>query len=132
MDGHGDEVEVRVEVPRGGFVKWRANGRVDFLSPIPCPFNYGSVPGTRAADGDPVDALVLGPTLARGRTARFPVWGEVPFVDAGVADPKLVCAPERPTGADWRRIRRFFAVYTWAKRVVNRLRGRRGWTGVRW
>ena len=25
------------------------------VSPLPCPWNYGSVPGTQAADGAPVD-----------------------------------------------------------------------------
>jgi inorganic pyrophosphatase len=38
------EVEVVIEVPRGSFLKRRSTGHIDFISPLPCPFNYGSVP----------------------------------------------------------------------------------------
>ncbi len=37
------EVEEVIEVPRGSFVKRGSRGEFDFLSPLPCPFNYGSV-----------------------------------------------------------------------------------------
>lgn len=127
----GSEVRVRIEVPRGSLVKRAADGGIDFLSPVPCPFNYGSVVGTTAPDGDPVDAVVLGPALGAGREAAWLVWGRVDFVDGGVDDAKWICAAEAPTAAELRRIDRFFALYTWAKRAMNRARGRTGWTGVR-
>jgi inorganic pyrophosphatase len=38
------EIEVVIEVPRGSFLKRGSTGHVDFISPLPCPFNYGSVP----------------------------------------------------------------------------------------
>ena len=38
------ELEVVIEVPRGSFLKRGSTGRVDFVSPLPCPYNYGSVP----------------------------------------------------------------------------------------
>jgi inorganic pyrophosphatase len=38
------EVEVVIEVPRGSFLKRGASGRIDFVSPLPRPFNYGAVP----------------------------------------------------------------------------------------
>ena len=44
-------VEVVIEVPRGSFLKRGSTGRVDFISPLPCPFNYGSVPGYIGLDG---------------------------------------------------------------------------------
>ena len=125
------DVEVKIEVQRGGFVKWSSDGTVDFLSPVPCPFNYGSVQGTVAEDGDPIDAVVLGPILGKGSTRRFRVWGSIDFVDDGATDTKLVCGAREPTPREWRRIRRFFWIYTWAKRAMNRARGRTGWTGVR-
>lgn len=112
-------VVVVIEVPRGGFVKRRADGRVAFVSPIPCPFNYGSVPGTLGADGDPVDAVVLGPSLPRGGVATWAVHGVVPFSDRGVDDPKLVCGDRPPTDREWRWIRRFFLVYGVVKRVAR-------------
>ena len=126
----GAEVEVVVDVPRGGFVKRGDDGEVDFVSPVPCPFNYGSVPGTRSADGDRLDALVLGPRVARGKTVHRRVVGVVRFVDAGLDDPKLVCASVPLTSADWERIDRFFRVYAAAKAVLNRLRGKRGRTAL--
>ena len=38
------EVEVVIEVPRGSFLKRGSTWHVDFISPLPCPFNYGAVP----------------------------------------------------------------------------------------
>ena len=40
------EVEVIIEIPKGSFIKRGSTGQVDFVSPLPCPFNYGSVPTT--------------------------------------------------------------------------------------
>ena len=54
------EIEVVVEVPRGSFLKRGSTGRIDFISPLPCPFNYGSVPLYVGMEGDLLDALVLG------------------------------------------------------------------------
>lgn len=38
------EVEVVIEIPRGSFLKRGSTGHIDFISPLPCPFNYGSLP----------------------------------------------------------------------------------------
>ena len=38
------ELEVVIEIPRGSFLKRGSSGRIDFVSPLPCPFNYGSAP----------------------------------------------------------------------------------------
>ena len=51
------EVDVVIEVARGGFVKRGSSGRVDFISPWPCPFNYGSVPTLLGLDGDLLAAV---------------------------------------------------------------------------
>src|SRR6185295_8056037 len=100
-----------VEVPRGSFIKRRDDGGIDFVSPVPCPFNYGSVPGTRSGDGDRIDALVLGPRLARGARVRVMVVGRVRFTDAGQDDPKLI-GSGRPLGrVDRAKIVAFFALY---------------------
>ena len=122
----GEEIEVVIDVPRGGFVKRRDDGGIDFVSPWPCPFNYGSVPGTRSGDGDRLDAVVLGPRLSRGTRVRTTVVGRVRFVDAGQDDPKLICA-RRPLGRlDRARLVAFFALYARAKGLLNRLRGEAG------
>lgn len=113
----------RVELPRWTFVKRRSDGAVDFVSPIPCPYNYGSLVGLRADDGDEVDVLVVGPRLPRGTVLAAPVRGVLGFVDAGDFDPKVVCGP-RPLGAPERAaLLAFCRLYARAKGALNRLRG---------
>ena len=46
------EVEVVIEVPRGSFLKRGSSGRIDFISPLPCPYNYGAVPHAQAGAVD--------------------------------------------------------------------------------
>jgi inorganic pyrophosphatase len=120
------ETDIVVEVLRGSFVKRRADGTVDYVSPIPAPFHYGSVPGTRAADGDPDDAILLGPLRRVGERVRMPVWGVVHLLDDGDADDKLVCSPRPPTAAEWALVDLFFRVWVVAKRSRAWLRGARG------
>jgi len=125
-------VRVRIEVPRGSFLK-REGARVEYLSPLPCPFNYGCVPGLPGADGDPLDAIVLGPGLPLGAEVEVDVQGVVTFLDDGCDDAKLVCGAP-PTAAEARLLRTFFTVYAPARALLNRLAGRRGPTrygGVR-
>ena len=114
-------VRVLIETPKGSFLKRDSRGRIDFVSPLPCPFNYGSVEGTRAADGEPVDALVLGPRLPRGTTVVAHVLGRARFVDAGEPDDKWLCALEERElrAAERRSITRFFRVYALVKRAAN-------------
>jgi inorganic pyrophosphatase len=119
-------VEVIIEVPKGGFIKRTDDGAIDFVSPAPCPFNYGSVPDTRSGDGDRLDAVVLGPGLARGARVRVNVVARVRFTDAGQDDPKLICS-DRPLGRlDRAKVTTFFAVYARAKALLNRVRGKAG------
>jgi len=116
-------VTVEISSPRFSCLKWRDDGRLDFVSPLPCPFNYGRIPRTRAGDGDCLDALVLGPRLRRGAEVVVPVQGIVHFVDAGCDDPKWVCSyTPLGRGQKW-QIGAFFHVYAQAKRCLNRLRG---------
>ncbi|MEY4579103.1 MAG: hypothetical protein RL701_3806 [Pseudomonadota bacterium] len=121
------ELEVVVEQPRASFIKRREDGSIDFVSPLPCPFNYGSVPGTVAPDGDREDALVLGRRLSKGTRLTLPVLGRAHFVDAGVYDGKWVCGSALGS-TDRQQIVLFFSVYAWAKRQLNRRRGLAGAT----
>ncbi len=118
-----------VEVPRGGFVKRDARGGIDLLSPLPCPFNYGSVPGQQGADGDGVDVVILGPALARGASGEAPLRGVVRFVDQGLPDDKWVCGPAPLRPAEAAALVAFFRAYGLAKAVAGRLRRRPGPTG---
>ncbi len=120
------EVEVVVEVPRGSFLKRRSTGHVDFISPLPCPFNYGSVPSHIGQEGDLLDALVLGPSLPLGARVHVKVWGAVTLIDRGMSDDKLVCAEHEPTVSQRRNVLRFFHFYAKCKGLLNAWRSRPG------
>lgn len=113
-------VDVVVEVPRGSFVKRGADGGVDFISPLPSPFTYGSAPDHPAADGDPADVVLLGEGLPVGARVRRPVVATVRFVDAGLRDDKWVCRDGPLRRRDRLALRSFFRVYALAKRMTGR------------
>jgi inorganic pyrophosphatase len=123
-----EPLTVVIDVPRGSFFKRGDDGTVDFVSPVPSPFNYGHVPGTLADDGDAYDAVVLGPTLALGTTTTVPARARVNFIDAGRADPKWVCKKAPLSQSDRLRVEAFFRFYAVVKRLINRARGKRGST----
>jgi len=123
------EFDVVIEVPRGSFLKRGSTGHVDFVSPLPCPFNYGSVPAYLGQEGDLLDALVLGPRLASGTRVRVRAWGAVIMADRGMTDDKLVCSHVPVTPADRRRVLRFFHAYAWCKGLLNLARRRPGRNG---
>jgi inorganic pyrophosphatase len=119
---------VVVDTPRFSYIKRRDDGRIDFVSPLPCPFNYGSVPGTLSGDGERIDAVVLGPRRARHSRAELAVVGLVRFCDAGQDDPKWICS-DHPFGAlEQAQVRTFFQLYAALKRGLNAWRGRSGAT----
>jgi inorganic pyrophosphatase len=90
------EVDGINEVPRGSFVKPGSTGQVDLISPLPCPFNYFSVPAYIGLEGDLLDALVLGPRLPLGTQLGVKAWGAVILTaDRGMTDDKLVCTDRR-------------------------------------
>ena len=122
----GAEVDVVIEVPRGSFIKRGSTGRVDFISPLPCPYNYGSVPAYIGLEGDLLDALVVGPRLALGAHVRVKAWGAVILTDRGMTDDKLICSNDRVTEAQRRRVLRFFGLYAKCKGLLNVWRGRPG------
>jgi inorganic pyrophosphatase len=133
-----------IEVPRGSHRKreWRAEpnrvgGRLvtEYLSPVPSPFNYGCILGEQGADGDPPDAVVLGPRCPAGVEVLAVVRGVVQFIDAGMDDPKLICSGTTPTKAERRAVEQFFRRYAVARRLLNAMQGQAGETafvGVEW
>ncbi|MBN2242198.1 MAG: inorganic diphosphatase [Acidobacteria bacterium] len=117
------QVTVLIEVPKGSVIKRRSSGRVDFISPVPCPFNYGSIDSLTGPDGDFLDAAVLGPRLPRDTRLKVPVVGAVRITDRGMADDKLICSA-RPVGALKRAlILCFFKFYARCKGLINFWRG---------
>lgn len=130
------EVEVVIEVARGSFLKRGFNGHLDFISPLPCPFNYGSVPKYLGLEGDLLDAVVLGPRLSRATRIRVKVWGAVMLTDRGMTDDKLICSHNPLDSSERREVLRFFHFYAKCKGLLNVWRRRpgrnacEGWTGA--
>jgi len=121
-------LEVVIEIPKWSFVKRGTSGHVDFISPFPCPFNYGSIPDFVGLDGDLLDALVLGPRLRRGARVRVTVHGAVGLSDRGMYDDKIICGQDTLNRSDRDRVLRFFRLYGQCKRLLNLYRGRPGLT----
>jgi len=131
------EVEVTIEVPLFSVVKRKPDMSVDYVSPIPCPFNYGSVPAILAEDGDPLDAVVLGKRLGTGHTGVHRVAAVAKVLDAGQVDDKLICIAgdlasrgpaRRLTPAEGALIGSFFRVYAVGKSLLNSIRRKKGET----
>lgn len=126
LEGSAPELEVVIEVPRGSFLKRGFTGRVDFISPLPCPFNYGAVPTHLGLEGDLLDAIVLGPRLHFGDRVRVRAWGAVTLTDRGLVDDKLICSAVAPSDRAVRNVLRFFHFYARCKALLNFWRGRPG------
>lgn len=120
------EVEVVIEIPRGSFLKRGSTGQIDFVSPLPCPFNYGSVPQFLGQEGDLLDAVVLGPRLPLGTRVKVRAWGAVILADRGMTDDKLICSDHPVEARQRQRILRFFRFYARCKALLNWWRGRPG------
>jgi inorganic pyrophosphatase len=120
------ELEVLIEVPRGSFLKRGYDGHVDFVSPLPCPFNYGCVPAYVGLEGDLLDAVVLGPRLAFGSRIRMRAWGAITMTDRGLVDDKLICSEEPLSPSQRKQVLRFFQWYARCKGLLNVWRRRPG------
>lgn len=120
------EVDVVIEVARGSFVKRGSTGHIDFISPLPCPFNYGAVPKYVGLEGDLLDAVVLGPRLPFGTQIRVKAWGAITLTDRGMSDDKLICSKSPPDATERHRVLRFFHFYAKCKGLLNVWRRRPG------
>ena len=112
------------------------SGRIDFISPLPCPYNYGAVPTLIGLEDDLLDAVVLGPRLPLGTRIRVKAWGAVSLTDRGMTDDKLICGVQPLLPAQQRHVLRFFNFYARCKALLNLLRRRpgrnacEGWCGA--
>ena len=119
-------VNAYIEIFRGDRRKWefdmRHNRRaIDRVLPRALggyPVNYGFVPQTVSYDGDPFDALVLGPPMRGGAAVRGAIVGIMHMEDETGLDSKVVLSPLRQgrpkyalTDADRARIGGFFNIY---------------------
>ncbi|MXV36575.1 MULTISPECIES: inorganic diphosphatase [unclassified Saccharibacter] len=96
-----NDVNVVIEIPQGSSVKYEVDKEsgaifVDrfLFTPMAYPTAYGFIPNTLAADGDPVDALVLTPAaVVPGSVIRARPIGVLHMEDESGRDEKLICVP---------------------------------------
>ncbi len=120
------QFQVRIEISRGSFVKRGTNGQLDFFSPLPCPFNYGSIESHIGLEGDLLDAVVLGRRLPRGTTATVSAFGAIGMTDRGMYDDKIICSHYPLSRWQKAMILAFFNLYAKCKWLLNLTRGRPG------
>jgi len=120
------DLEVTIEIPRGSFLKRGSTGQLDFLSPFPCPFNYGSVDSLVGLEGDLLDAVVLGRRLPRGTRIRVTPYAAVGLTDRGMYDDKMICSQAPLTSWQKTLVLGFFGFYARCKWLLNLVRGRPG------
>jgi inorganic pyrophosphatase len=95
------ELWVVIEIPEGSAIKYevdKVTGRVyvdRFQSmPVHTPANYGSIPSSLAADGDPLDAIVLARMpLHPGVFIKVRPIGLMKTQDGAVVDDKILTVP---------------------------------------
>ena len=122
------QIEVVIEISKWSFLKRGTSGEVDFVSPFPCPFNYGSVPDYVGLEGDLLAALVLGPRLPRGTRVTVQAHGAVGVSERGLYDDKIVASHAMLTPWQARGVVLFFHFYAFCKGVLNLFRGYRGFS----
>jgi inorganic pyrophosphatase len=92
-------VNLLVEIPAGSRNKYHYNPQAGVMalervlhSSLRYPFDYGFVPNTLAADGSPLDAMVIldEPSFAGCLIQARPI-GVLNLLDAGCRDDKLLC-----------------------------------------
>ncbi len=120
------ELDVVIEIPKGSFLKRGSAQQIDFISPLPCPFNYGSVPSLVGLEGDLLDAVVLGLRLPLGTRLTVKARGAVTLMDRGMTDDKLICSDHPLSSYERQNVRRFFRFYAKCKGILNFFRGRSG------
>ena len=139
-------VQVIIEIPKGSTNKYEYDPefgvfRLDrtLYSPVHYPGDYGFVPGTLAADGDPADVLVLveEPSFSGCLIEVRPI-GIMDMIDQDQTDQKILAVPNRNPRYDEihtmdqifihvrREIEHFFTIYKELEGKETRIDGWRG------
>ena len=127
-------IHVVVENPAGTTEKWevRANGRLvqEHRDGVPIeipylawPANSGMIPRTLHAediggDGEPLDALVLGASISRGRTVRVRPIGLLRVVDRLERDDKILAVPMSGTFSEIRDVDALERAYPGVREIL--------------
>lgn len=92
-------VNAVIEIPLEGINKYEYDKKLhvfrldrNLYSPVHYPGDYGFIPSTLAADGDPLDVLVLVDTPSfPGCVLKVRPIGVLEMTDQGLADEKILC-----------------------------------------
>ncbi len=123
-------MKIKIDTPAYSFIKYKDDGSIDYISPVFCPFNYGSIPDTLAPDGDRLDAILLGKRISRGQEIEADSVGRVYFYDAGEVDNKEILSQTSTTSMERFLVKMFFALFSFAKKILNKAKGKNGRTYV--
>lgn len=96
-----EEINMVVEIPAGGFIKYETDVKTGQLfvdrfqsMPVAYPANYGSITRTKADDGDPLDVLVFTRAPVHpGAVMKVRPIGIMKMIDGGDIDDKVVAVP---------------------------------------
>ncbi len=99
--GSSEEFNVLIEIPKGSPIKYEYNHLTDQIEPeftfkngFTFKYNYGFIPKTLAADGDPLDVMVLtNEPIESGQIIKCRAIGLIELLDRGVGDNKLLALP---------------------------------------
>ena len=104
-------INVVIEIPAGTIEKWEVeksdgslkwtfeSGQPRTVNYLPYPGHYGMIPATllskeNGGDGDPLDAIVLGPAVPRGSVVKAKILGVLKLFDNGEKDDKVLAVME--------------------------------------
>ena len=142
-DGAPEEINAVIEIPRGQTNKYEYDKQLNVFrldrnlySPVHYPGDYGFVPSTLSADGDPLDVLVLvdAPSFTGCVMTVRPV-GVLKMIDQGSEDEKILAVGlNNPVYHDvndytqlyphlMKEIEHFFTVYKELEAKTTRIQG---------
>ena len=95
----GTSIKYEVNKDNGKLTVEKINGQPRTIDYLPYPVNYGMIPKTllpksKGGDGDPLDIMILGPSLEKGKTVACKVIGMLQLMDGGEQDDKLIAVYE--------------------------------------
>ena len=120
----GTTAKLEVDHVRGVIRQEQRDGAPRTIDYLPYPASYGMVPRTllpreAGGDGDPLDAVLLGPAVPSGTLARARVIAMLRLLDEGEADDKLVAVPAGEAHADLRDLASLDRRYPGARRILE-------------
>ena len=107
------QIKVFVEIPKGSQNKYERDEETGEIvldrvlyGPHYFPFEYGSIPGTKAEDGDPLDVVLLcsHPTFP-GCVVQAEVIGYLEMEDEKGIDHKIIAVPVEKIDPRWAEVK---------------------------